>query len=103
MHPRRNRVVISLALLACLLLPSLTLRAQDLKPANVNDWSQLSTVVSGTRLSVKTKDGKLVEGKLNKISDTALSLTVKNKPVDLKREDVQSIYQLTRNLRRKQR
>jgi len=69
----------------------------------VNDWSQLSTVVSGTRLSVKTKDGKLVEGKLNKISDTALSLTVKNKPVDLKREDVQSIYQLTRNLRRKQR
>ena len=96
MHPRKNRLAISLALLACILLPSLTLSAQGLKPANVNDWSQLSTVVSGTRLSVKTKDGKTVEGKLNKISDTALSLTVKNKPVDLKREDVQSIYQLTK-------
>jgi len=78
------------------LLPSLTLTAQGLKPANVNDWSQLSTVVSGTSLSVKTKDGKTVEGKLNKISDTALSLTVKNKPADLKREDVQSICQLTK-------
>jgi len=78
------------------LSPSLTLTAQGLKPANVNDWSQLSTVVSGTSLSVKTKDGKTVEGKLNKISDTALSLTVKNKPVDLKREDVQSICQLTK-------
>lgn len=95
MHPRKNRLAISLALLACLLFPSLTLTAQDLKPA-VNDWSQLSTVVSGTGLSVKTKDGKTVEWKLNKISDTALSLAVKNKPVDLKREDVQSIYQLTK-------
>src|SRR6267154_593709 len=93
---KRARLMASLALLACILLPSLTLTAQGLKPANVNDWSQLSTVVSGTSLSVKTKDGKTVEGKLNKISDTALSLTVKNKPADLKREDVQSICQLTK-------
>jgi hypothetical protein len=95
MHPRKNRLAVSFALLGCLLFPSLTLTAQELKPA-VGNWSQLSTVASGTRLSVKTKDGKTVEGKLSKISDTTVSLTVKNKPVDVKREDVQSIYQLTK-------
>jgi hypothetical protein len=96
MHPRKSGLTISLALLTCLLFPSLTLTAQGLKPANASDWSQLSTLVSGTRLSVKTKDGKIVDGRLNKISDSALSLTVKNKSLELKRQDVLSIYQLTK-------
>ena len=45
-------------------------------------------------MSVKLKSGKTVDGKLSGVSDTALSLTVKDKPVDVKREDVLSVYQI---------
>ena len=47
-------------------------------------------------MAVKLKDGKTLEGKLGTVSDTGLSLSVKDKPVDVKREDVLSLYQITR-------
>ena len=99
----RNRLTISIALMASFLFSSVTLTAQETKApkatqattANVNnEWSRLNTVVSGSRLAVKLKNGKTVEGKLNGISDTGLSLSVKDKPVEAKREDVLSVYQI---------
>lgn len=48
------------------------------------------------KLAVKLKDGKTVEGKLGGVSDTALSLSVKEKPVDIKREDVLSVHQTSK-------
>jgi hypothetical protein len=45
-------------------------------------------------LAVKLKNGKTVEGKLSGVSGTVLSLSVKDKPVDVKREDVLSVYQI---------
>jgi hypothetical protein len=58
------------------------------------DWSALKAVAAGSKLSVKLRTGKTVEGRLAGVTDDALSLSVKNKPADLKREDVQSIYQV---------
>jgi hypothetical protein len=46
---------------------------------------------------VKTKDGRKFEGRLSGVSDAALSLSVKDKPVELKREDVQSVYRIGKN------
>jgi hypothetical protein len=43
---------------------------------------------------VKLKTGKSVEGRLSAVSDAALSLSVKNKPTDLRRDDVQSVYEI---------
>jgi len=104
MYVARNRLTISIALVASLLLSSVTLTAaaQEAKEtkatqaAATNDWSRLNTVTSGSKLAVKLKNGKTVEGKLSSVSDTVLSLSVKNKPVDVKREDVLSVYQVSK-------
>lgn len=99
----RKRLTISIALVASFLLSSVTLTAaQETKEtkatkatsAPTNDWSRLNTVTSGSRLAVKLKNGKIVEGKLSGVSDTVLSLSVKDKPVNVKREDVLSVYQI---------
>ena len=95
MRIARNKLTISLTLVAALLLSSQTAGAQ-LSTAPASDWSRLNAVTAGSKLSVKLKSGKTVDGKLSGVSDTALSLTVKDKPVDLKREDVLSVYQITK-------
>ena len=107
MYTGKNRLTISIALVASFLLSSLTLTAAQETPetkgtkatqatTSTNDWSRLNTVTSGSKLAAKLKNGKTVEGKLSSVSDTVLSLSVKNKPVDLKREDVLSVYQITK-------
>ena len=96
----RNRFAISVALVASFLLSSVTLTAQETKATKAttatSDWSRLNTVASGSRLAVNLKNGKTVEGKLSSVSDTGLSLSVKDKPVEVKREDVLSVYQITK-------
>ena len=89
---RSKRFTLILVLLASLSLPSVTVAQNTSAPAG--DWSALNAVTSGSKLVVKLKTGQSVEGKLSSVSDTALSLSVKNKPVDLKRDDVLSVYQL---------
>jgi small nuclear ribonucleoprotein (snRNP)-like protein len=86
-----KRFTLSLVLVASLLLPSVTF-AQVAGLAS-NDWSVLKTVASGTKVAVKLKNGKSLKGKLSGVSDTALSLSVSNKPVDVNREEVQSVHQ----------
>src|SRR3982074_2195266 len=93
MRIARNRITISVALVAALLLSSATVSAQ-LPTKPTSDWSRLNAVTAGSKLSVKLKSGRTVDGKLSGVSDTALSLTVKGKPVDVKREDVLSVYQI---------
>lgn len=91
MFINRKRLTMSIALVASLLLSSFTLTAQTATPTT-SDWSRVTAVESGSKLVVKLKNGKTVEGKLSSASDTALTLSVKNKPVDVRREDVFSVY-----------
>lgn len=95
MRFNRKRLTISIALVASLLLPSVALTAQT-TTAPTGDWSRLNTVAPGSKLAVNLKNGKTVEGKLSSISDTGLSLSVKGKPIELKREDILSVYQITK-------
>lgn len=91
-----KRFAISLALLASLFLSSVTFAAQEQKAAiaPTRDWSLLNSVASGSKLVIKLKSGKTVEGKLSGVSDAALSLSVKGKPVALSRDEVLSVYQI---------
>jgi small nuclear ribonucleoprotein (snRNP)-like protein len=89
-----KRLTLSLALVASFLLSPAILAQNKATPSS--DWSILNTVATGSELSVKLKDGKTVEGKLSSVSDAALSLSVKNKAVELKREDVESVYEIRR-------
>ncbi|HEV7890986.1 MAG TPA: hypothetical protein VGP08_10115 [Pyrinomonadaceae bacterium] len=89
-----KKFTLVLLLAAALLLPSVA-SAQNSSASS--DWAALNTVTSGSKLVVKTKDGRSYEGRLSGVSDAALSLSVKDKPVELKREDVQSVYRIGKN------
>jgi hypothetical protein len=60
--------------------------------APTGDWAAVESVTSGTKLSVKLKNGKTVEGRSSGASDTALSLSVGGKAVDLSRDDILRVY-----------
>ena len=79
---------IAIIVMLSFLLSPVTLMAQT----GTNDWSRLSGIAAGTKLSVKTKDGKKVEGTLTTVSDTSMTLTVKNAAKEIRREDVQSVH-----------
>jgi small nuclear ribonucleoprotein (snRNP)-like protein len=89
--PTKQTAIIVVLLLSFLLSP-VTLVAQS----GTNDWSRLSAVASGTRLSVKLKDGKKVEGTFASVSDTSLSLTVKNAAKEIRREEVASVHEIAK-------
>lgn len=88
--PKQIAVIVVLVL--SFLLSPVTLLAQS----GTNDWSRLSSVAGGTKLSVKLKDGKKIEGKFASVSDASLSLTVKNAAKEIRREDVASVHQVSK-------
>ena len=87
-----KQIAIIVVLVLSFLLSPVTLVAQT----GTNDWSRLSSVATGTKLSVKTKDGKKVEGTFTAVSDTSLTLTVKNAAKEVRREDVASVHELAK-------
>jgi hypothetical protein len=88
--PKQIAVIVVLVL--SFLLSPVTLLAQS----GSNDWSRLSAVTSGAKLSVRLKDGKKVEGKFTAVSDTSISLTVKNAAKEIRREDVATVHQVSK-------
>ena len=91
-NPMRKTTTIVVLLLSFLLSP-LALAAQTAP----TDWSRLNSLTGGTKLSVKLKDGKKVDGTFAAVSDTTLSLTVKNARKEVRREDVASIHEVGGN------
>jgi len=87
-----KQIAIIVVLLFSFLLSPVTLVAQT----RTNDWSRLNTVATGTKLSVKLKDGKKVEGTLTAVTDTALSLTVKNAAKEIRREDIATVHEVSK-------
>jgi hypothetical protein len=77
-------------LLASLLLSPVTLMAQ----ATTSDWSRLSSVPTGSKLSVKLRNGNKIDGKLSSVSDTAVTLMVKNASREVKRDDIRTVHQV---------
>jgi len=75
-------------LLTSLLLSPVTLMAQ----ATTGDWSRVSSVPTGSKLSVKLRNGNKVDGKLSSVSDTAVTLMVKNTSMELKRDDIRTVH-----------
>ena len=86
---RLNRVAV---LLAVVLVLSVPLQAQTA----INDWSRISSVAPGSKLKIKLKSGKTVEGNLNSVSESSISLATKNASQDIKREDVQTAHRVVK-------
>jgi hypothetical protein len=89
-NPMRQITTIVVLLLSFLLSP-LALAAQTAP----TDWSRLKSVTSGTKLSVKLKDGKKFDGTFDGATDTTLSLTVKKARKEIRQEDVESVSALS--------
>jgi hypothetical protein len=87
----RVRITTSLILITSILLLPGSLVAQT-STAPINDWSRLAAIESGNKLTIKLKNGKKVDGKLSSVSDTGLTLSVKDKPVELKRDDIRMVH-----------
>jgi len=87
----RTRQVATIVILvtSCLLSP-VTLVAQ----VGTNDWSRVTSVPAGNKLSVKLKNGKKIDGTFSSATDTSLTLLVKNTSTEIKREDVSRIQQV---------
>lgn len=86
----RTRQIATIVILISFLLSPATLVAQ----AVTNDWSRVTSVSAGNKLSVKLKNGKKIDGTFSSVSDTALTLMVKNTSTEIKRDDIRSVHQV---------
>jgi len=85
-----------LVLVAALVLSTLTIVAHSQTSDQTNNWSRVTAVGAGTKLSVKLKTGKTVNGTVNSVSDNTLSLNVKNANTEFKREDVATVHEVVK-------
>ena len=97
MSSTRRQLAISLALIFATAFSCTIVHGQDAKglAQSSGDWSAINSVPSGDKLLVKLKNGQSVEGSLNSFSNDALALSVKGKSMDVKRDEVLSVYHVT--------
>lgn len=89
---RRINFRVAIVLVTLLLLSSVPASGQS----STNDWSRLNSLSQGTKLEIKLKSGKKISGELNSVSDSALLISAKGKSVEVKREDVSAVYQVSK-------
>lgn len=93
MRTKTTQVATLVILLTSILFSPVTVAAQ----AGTNDWSRLTSVATGSKLSVKLRNGKTIDGTLRGVSDTTLTLMVNKASTDIKRDDVSTVHHVTRN------
>src|ERR1043165_8156792 len=98
MRANRRHLGISLALIIVTTFSSTVVAGQGASSTQASgDWSAINSVPSGDRLLIKLKNGQSVEGKFASSSNDAVSLSVKGKSMDVKRDEVRSVYHITGN------
>jgi hypothetical protein len=97
---RRAWIAGLVAIQSLLLAPPTAVPAQNVKIAD-SGWAALERMDSEAGLAVRMKNGKELQGKLNGISETGLRLATKDQPMNLTREDIRSVHQITRKSAKK--
>ena len=91
-----GRHLVSLTLIATIFSSTVAAgQGAKVSAQSSGDWSAINSVPSGDKLLVKLKNGQSVEGSLNSFSNDAVSLSVKGKSMDVKRDEVLSVYHVT--------
>ena len=85
-----KRFVLTIGLITSILLAPVTSLAQNV--ASTSDWSALRNIPADSKVSVKLKTGKSVDGKLLSVSDSSITLSRNNSSMEIKREDVKSVH-----------
>jgi len=91
MRTRRQQFAVFI-LVASLLLATVPVAAQG----QTDTWSRVSSLPGGIRLSVKLKNGKTVNGDFSSASDATLSLMVKKAPLEIRRDEVVTVHEVTK-------
>ena len=86
------RFVLTVSLITAILLAPVTSFSQNV--ASTEDWVALRNIPADSRVAVKLKTGKNVEGKLLNVSDSSITLSRNNSSLDIKRDDVKSVHQV---------
>ena len=86
----RSRVALIVLLISTVAFSPIIVFAQS----GSGDWSALKNLPTDSKLTVKLKTGKTVDGKLANASDAGLTIVSKNGLVEIKREDVSTIHQV---------
>jgi len=88
----QKRLVIAVALITSLLFTSLPAMAQT----STSDWTSLQRLTRDSKVAVKLKTGKKAEGRFTSVTDSSLTLVANTGTVDLKREEIASVYEVKR-------
>jgi hypothetical protein len=88
-----KHITVILVLISSLVLSPVLAMAQG---SSSSDWSSVRNLAVDTKVSVKLKTGKTVEGKVKTVSDSSLTLTRKNSPIEIQRDDIASVYQVVK-------
>ena len=86
----RSRVALIVLLISTVTFSPIIVFAQS----GSGDWGALKNLPTDSKLTVKLKTGKTVDGKLSNASDAGLTIVSKNGNVEIKREDVSTIHQV---------
>ena len=89
----QKRLVISIALIASLLVWPFAVSAQSSAQGH---WDFVQNLAADSKVSVKLKTGKKVDGHFKSATDSLLTVTTKSGPVDLKRDEIASVYEVRR-------
>lgn len=58
------------------------------------DWSTVQAIAPGEKVSIETRDGKKMKGRLRSVSDTMVTLDRDSKTSDLSRDSISKVYRL---------
>ena len=57
-----------------------------------DSWEAVGSIPAGDEITVVTRDGKQMKGRMSGISGTTLSITSKNRPVSIDQPEIKKIY-----------
>lgn len=58
------------------------------------DWSTVMAISAGEKVSIETKDGKKMKGRIRSVSDTMVTLDRGSKTSDLTRDSISKVYRM---------
>lgn len=91
---RRNIAVLNILLAFALIYAPVAAAQQS---ASSGEWGSVKAVPQGAELIIKLKSGESLRGKLMSVTDTSLSIIVKNNKTEtIDRNDVSEVYQSRR-------
>jgi len=84
---------LTLCMVVATLLMNLTpAMAQQVTAAS--DWSAVTAIAPGEKLSIELKDGKKMKGRLRTVSDSVVTLERDSKTSDVSRDSISRVYRI---------